>query len=243
MRVLVTPDYRTLSKEAAELVARTLRPRPDLTLGLPTGNTPLAMYAELVRKHRDEGLDFSRVKTFNLDEYLGIPADHPQSYHAYMRSRFFNHVNVLPEHTHIPDGSPGVDATVECARYEDAIRDSGGIDLLIVGIGANGHIAFNEPGSSFDSRTRVVSLAEETIANAGKYFASDQEIPRSAITMGIRTILEAGRILLLASGRTKATAVDHALRGPISESVPASALRLHPNVIAILDEQASGTYQ
>ena len=240
MRVLVTPDYRTLSEEAATLVDRALRNRPDLTLGLPTGNTPLAMYAELVRKHRDAGLDFSRVRTFNLDEYLGIALDHPQSYHAYMRCRFFDHLNVAPAHVDIPDGSPGVDSDVECNRYENAIRDSGGIDLLIVGSGSTGHIAFNEPGSSFDSRTRVVSLAKETIANASKYFASDEEIPRRAITVGIRTILDARRILLLASGQTKARAVARALRGPVSESVPASALRLHPNVIAILDEEARG---
>ena len=240
MRVLVTPDYRTLSAEAAALVGKAVRTRPDLTLGLPTGKTPLAMYTELVRRHRDEGLDFSRVKTFNLDEYLGLSLDHPQSYHAYMRSRFFEHINIAPEQAHIPDGSPGIDSDVECSRYEDAIRDSGGIDLLIVGIGSNGHIAFNEPGSSFDSRTRVVSLAKETMANARKYFAGDEEVPRRAITVGIRTILEARGVLLLASGQTKAGAVDHALRGPVSESVPASALRLHPNVIAILDEEARG---
>jgi glucosamine-6-phosphate deaminase len=237
MRVLVTPDYRTLSEEAAELIARAIRAKPDLTLGLPTGNTPLGMYAELVRKHRDERLDFSPVRTFNLDEYLIAP-NHPQSYHAYMRFRFFDQVNIAPERAHIPDGSPDIDADVECARYESEIRDSGGIDLLIVGIGSNGHIAFNEPGSSFDSCTRVVSLAQDTIANARKYFATDKEIPRRAITVGIRTILDARRILLLASGQTKAGAVERALRGPVSESVPASALQLHPDVIAILDEQA-----
>jgi len=240
MRVLVTPDYRTLSEEAAELIARSIRTKAGLTLGLPTGNTPLGMYEELVRKHRNEGLDFSGVRTFNLDEYLGPVRDHPQSYHSYMQARFFDYVNVRRENTDIPDGSPGIDANAECDRYESAIRDAGGIDLLIVGIGANGHIAFNEPGSSFDSRTRVVSLAPETIANATKYFSSEGKVPRTAITIGIRTILDARRILLLASGRTKAKAVDRALRDPVSESLPASALQLHPDVIAILDEAARG---
>jgi len=240
MRVLVTSDYRTLSEEAAELIARAVRTRPGLTLGLPTGNTPLGMYQELVRKHLHEGLDFSRVRAFNLDEYLGLARDHPQSYHSYMRARLFDQVNLQRENTDIPDGTPGIDADAECDRYENAIRDAGGIDLLIVGIGANGHIAFNEPGSSFDSRTRVVLLAPGTIADARKYFAREGEVPRSAITIGIRTILDARRILLLASGRKKAEAVERTLRDPVSESLPASALQLHPDVIAILDEAARG---
>ncbi len=240
MRVLVTPDHRTLSEEAAELIARSIRIRPGLALGLPTGNTPLGMYQELVKKHRNEGLDFSAVRTFNLDEYLGLARTRPQSYHSYMQTRFFDHINIRRENTDIPDGSPGIDVKAECDRYENAIRDAGGIDLLIVGIGTNGHIAFNEPGSSFESRTRVVSLAPGTIASARKYFASEAEVPQSAITIGIRTILEARRILLLASGQTKAKAVERALRDPVSESLPASALQLHSDVIAILDEAARG---
>jgi len=238
MRVLVTPDYRTLSEEAAALVARAVRAKPDITLGLPTGSTPLGMYEELIRKHRHEELDFSRVRTFNLDEYLGLAPDDPQSYHAYMHARFFDHVNIAVDNTRIPDGSPGVDADAECGRYEDEIRNVGGIDLLVVGIGSNGHIAFNEPGSSFESRTRVVTLAPETIENAKRHFPGDANIPMSAITIGIRTILDARRILLLASGSGKAEAVERTLRDPVSESVPASALRLHPDVIAILDESA-----
>ena len=238
MRVLVTPDYRTLSEEAAALVARAVKAKPDIALGLPTGSTPLGMYEELIRKHRHEELDFSRVRTFNLDEYLGLAPDDPQSYHAYMHARFFDHVNIAVDNTRIPDGSPGVDADPECGRYEDEIRNVGGIDLLVVGIGSNGHIAFNEPGSSFESRTRVVTLAPETIENAKRHFPGDANIPMSAITIGIRTILDARRILLLASGSGKAEAVERTLRDPVSESVPASALRLHPDVIAILDESA-----
>jgi glucosamine-6-phosphate deaminase len=235
MRVLVTPDYRALSQAAAELVIKAVRGKPDLTLGLPTGSTPLGLYEEIVKTYRDEHIDFSRLRTFNLDEYAGLLHEAPKSYHTYMRQHFFQHVNVSPENIHIPEGKPGVDLDAEAERYERAIQDAGGIDLLIVGIGTNGHIAFNEPGASFDSRTRVVNLAPETIANAQRHFGNEQ-VPRKAITMGMGTIREASRIVLLASGAHKADAVRRALRGPVSESVPASFLQLHPRVIVILDE-------
>src|SRR5262245_57622523 len=233
MRVLVTPDYRTLSQNAAEFVIKAVSAKSDLRLGLPTGSTPLGMYEELVNKFRREDLDFSRLQTFNLDEYLGLPHNHPKSYHTYMRRHFFDSVNVVPANIYIPDGSPGVDERAESAQYERAIQASGGIDLLIVGIGANGHIAFNEPGSPFDSRTRAVDLAPKTISNARQHFGNEA-VPLRAITMGIGTILEARRVMLLASGASKADAVDRALRGPVSQSVPASALQLHPYVIAIV---------
>jgi glucosamine-6-phosphate deaminase len=240
MRVLVTPDYGTLSETAADFVLKALQAKRDLTLGLPTGNTPLGVYASLVKHYRDAHLDFSLVKTFNLDEYLGLLVEHPKSYHTYMREQFFDHVNIPAENRHIPDGSPHIDSAEESERYENAIRDAGGIDLLIVGIGANGHIAFNEPGSPFDSRTRAVELAPETIASARRYFGEEAAVPRKAITMGIGTILEARRILLLASGAQKAHAVRRALSGPISPSVPASALQLHAHTVVILDEAARG---
>ena len=239
MRVLVTPDYRTLSRQAAEIIADAVRFEPRLTLGLPTGSTPLGMYEELVRKHSDENLDFSRVKTFNLDEYIGLAPGHPSSYHTYMHLHFFDHVRIPIKHIHIPDGAPGIDTDRESIRYEQAIQQAGGIDLLVVGIGSNGHIAFNEPGSSFASRTRIVDLTRETRANAGRYFASEDEVPRRAITVGIGTILESRRILLLASGSGKSGAVARALQGPVSEDMPASALRGHFDVTAILDEAAT----
>lgn len=242
MRVFVTRDYRAVSRQAADAADDAIRLKPGVTLGLPTGNTPLGMYQELVRRHREEGLDFSRVRTFNLDEYLGLSPDHAGSYHTYMRRYFFDHVNVPAENIHIPDGSPGVDAEAESASYERAIDGAGGIDLLIVGIGANGHIAFNEPGSSSKSRTRVVELAPETIANARKHFENELEIPLTAITMGLGTILEARRILLLASGPDKSDVVNRALRGPVSESVPASVLQLHSEVVVILDETAGAEF-
>src|SRR5213593_4727577 len=239
MRILVTSDYRMLSQQAAHIVGDGLKANPELTLGLPTGSTPLGMYAELVRLRQAEGLDFSRARTFNLDEYIGLPADHPKSYHASMRRHFFDHVNLAPENIDIPNGAPGVDVDAESQRYEQAIHAAGGIDLLIVGIGANGHIAFNEPGSSFASRTRVVNLAPDTIANARRLFESEAEAPRTAITVGIGTILDAHRILVLASGASKAGVVRRVLRGPVSESLPATALQLHADVTAILDQPAA----
>lgn len=224
MRVLVTPDYQTLSEEAAAIVARAIRAKPALTLGLPTGNTPLGLYEQLIRRYQSEKLDFSGVRTFNLDEYIGLPPDDPRSYRSYMSARLFEHINVSPQNTHIPDAS---------SDYEDLIRKAGGIDLLIVGIGANGHIAFNEPGSAFDSRTRIVQLAPETIQRAGS------NVPHTAITMGIATILDARKILLLVSGAEKTEVVRRALRGPVSETVPASALQRHSDVIVIMDEAAA----
>jgi glucosamine-6-phosphate deaminase len=229
MRILVTADYQRLSYAAAELIVKAVRGKAGVVLGLPTGRTPLGMYDELVEMYRKQGPDFSRVRTFNLDEYLGLtPTDH-NSFRAYMHRHFFDHVNILPENAHIPNQVDG---------YEQAIHEAGGIDLLVVGIAANGHIAFNEPGSSFSSRTRIVDLAPETIENAAKQFGKDA-VPTQAITMGIGTILESRHILLLASGKAKADIVRRALQGPITESVPASALQTHPNVIAILDEEAN----
>lgn len=239
MRVLVTPDYESLSQTAADLIIKAIRAKPTLRLGLPTGNTPVGLYEELVKKHRGGSLDLSQVTTFNLDEFLALPQHHPHSYHTYMRQHLFDHVNVPSQSIHIPNGSPDIEADDESRRYEEAIEKAGGIDLLVVGIGLNGHIAFNEPGAAFNSRTRVVDLTPETIANAQRQFG-DEPAPRQAITMGIATMLDARRILLLASGAAKAGVVERALRGPATESIPASALQLHSDVIAILDEAASG---
>jgi glucosamine-6-phosphate deaminase len=229
MRVLLAPDYRTLSRTASELILKAVRTKPELTLGLPTGNTPLGMYEELVRSYREQHMDFSEITTFNLDEYVGLERNDPHSYRFYMQEHFFDHVNVPPGNVHIPE---------EAFSYEKKIREAGGIDLLVVGVGPNGHIAFNEPGSSFASRTREVTLAPETIANAETHFEG-APIPRRALTMGIGTMLESRCIVFLASGASKVDIVRRALNGPVSESVPASALQMHPNVIAILDEDAN----
>jgi glucosamine-6-phosphate deaminase len=198
----------------------------------------LGMYQELVRLHRDEKLDFSRVVTFNLDEYLGLSSNHPQSFHHFMRQSFFAHVNVDPSNIQIPDGDIKGNYQQYCASYEEGIRNAGGIDLQVLGIGRNGHIGFNEPTSSLGSRTRLKVLSEETIHDNRKFFSSEVEIPQCAITMGIGTILESKRILLLASGSPKAAAIAKAIEGPLTASVTASALQLHSDVTFIVDREA-----
>lgn len=240
MLVLLKPSYEELSREAARIVASAVRSKPSVTLGLATGSTTLGMYGELVRQHKEEGLDFSKVSTFNLDEYLGLAAEHPQSFHRFMREHFFDHVNLNPEKIHIPDGMFRGNYEAYCHSYERAIREAGGIDLQILGIGRNGHIGFNEPTSSFGSRTRLKVLTSETIEDNRKFFAAGEEIPECAVTMGIGTILEARRILLLATGAAKAETVGEAIEGPITASVTASCLQLHPDVTFVIDEAAAG---
>jgi len=239
MLVVITRNYQELSLEAAKMVSRAMQKKPDLTLGLPTGNTPVGMYQELIRLHRTQGLDFSRVTTFNLDEYLGLDATDPRSYHHYMDSNFFQHINIPAVNIHIPDGTIRSHFEEYCAGYEDAIRKAGGIDLLICGIGRTGHIGFNEPSSSFGSRTRVKTLTHETIQENQSFFQPGETVPECVITMGIGTILEARKIVLLASGKTKAAAVGKAIEGSLTASVSASALQLHTDVTTILDEDAS----
>ena len=238
MLVLLNANYEELSREAARIVASAVRSKPSATLGLATGSTTLGMYKELVRLHQEQGLDFSRVRTFNLDEYLGLAAEHPQSFHCFMQENFFAHVNVEPRNIHIPDGTIAGDYEEYCAAYERGIREAGGIDLQILGIGRNGHVGFNEPTSSFGSRTRLKVLTNETIEDNRKFFSADEEMPQCAITMGIGTILEAKKILLLATGEAKAEAVADAIEGPLTASVTASCLQLHPDVTFVIDEAA-----
>ncbi len=238
MLLVLKPNSEELGREAARVVANAVRRNPVLRLGLATGSTMLAMYQELVRLHRRESLDFSQVVTFNLDEYLGLSSNHPQSFHHYMQQNFFAHVNVDPGNIHIPDGAIKGNYQQYCASYEEAIRNEGGIDLQILGIGRNGHVGFNEPTSSLGSRTRLKVLSKETIMDNRKFFASEDEIPQCAITMGIGTILESKRILLLASGSSKATAIAKAIEGPLTASVTASALQLHSDVTFIIDRDA-----
>ena len=239
MLVVLKNNFEEISQEAARMVATAVRNNPSATLGLATGTTMLGMYRELVRLHREEALNFSRVVTFNLDEYLGLAADHPESFHYFMRENFFAHVKVSSANTHIPDGKIGGNYEKYCASYEESIRRAGGIDLQILGIGRNGHIGFNEPTSSLASRTRLKVLNRETLEDYRKSFAPGEEIPRCAITMGIGTILEAKKIILLATGAAKAEAVAKAIEGPITSSLTASALQLHPDVTFILDEDAA----
>lgn len=234
MRITVVNDYATLSATAAGLVAGWVWAKPDAVLGLPTGSTPEGMYRALVSL----GLRFSSVRTFNLDEYVGIPADHPQSYAAFMRKHLFDWVDIRPENVHIPNGM-SADLEAECARYDEAIQRAGGIDLTILGLGPNGHIGFNEPGAPWDGRTRPVELTEITRQANARYFRNRQEIPRMALTMGIGTILESRRILVLASGADKAGIVQQFLKGPATPDLPATALRSHPDVTVMLDRKAA----
>jgi glucosamine-6-phosphate deaminase len=239
MLVVLKKDYEEVSREAARMVAGAVRAKPDIVLGLATGGTPLGLYKELVALHRADALDFSRVTTFNLDEYLGLAHAHPQSFHCFMEENLFSQVNLPRERAHIPDGTIRGDYDAYCERYEQSIKSAGGIDLQILGIGRNGHIGFNEPTSSLASRTRLKALSRETIEDNRHVFSSESEMPKCAITMGIGTILESRRVLLLASGRSKAAAVAKAIEGPITSSVSASALQMHPDVTFIIDEEAA----
>ncbi len=239
MLVILKRDDADISLQAALLIAGAIRRRPSLSLGLATGSTMLGVYQHLVRLHKEQSLDFSRVTTFNLDEYLGLSPTHPQSFHHFMQENFFARVNLLPRNIHVPDGSIRGGYSQYCASYEDAIRDAGGIDLQLLGIGRNGHIGFNEPTSSIGSRTRLKVLSQETLDDNSKFFAPGEESPRCAITMGIGTILEARKILLLASGASKAAAVAKSIEGPIASAVSASALQLHPDVTFIIDDAAA----
>ncbi len=237
MKLIVLADYEGLSREAARVVARQILLKGDSVLGLPTGETPIGMYENLIRFYDQGLLDLSRVITFNLDEYYGLPQDHPQSYRRYMRERFFRHVNIPEENIHIPDGLVP-DPEEECRRYEAELARHGGLDLLILGLGPNGHIGFNEPGSDWGTETRLVALSEETRRREARRFGSLDLVPTRAITMGIKTIMRARKILLLASGREKALALKKAVQGPITKAVPASVLQLHPEVTVILDREA-----
>jgi glucosamine-6-phosphate deaminase len=239
MRVL--PDYEAMSVAAADVVASKLRANPHAVFMIPTGTTPLGMYRKLVGMHEEEELSFARATFFNLDEYLGLPPDHPASYHVYMQENFYGLVDVDPERVHVPEGF-APDPEAECGRYEREIRAAGGVDLCVLGIGRNGHIGFNEPGASFDSRTRVVRLAETTRRVNATDFEGERA-PECAISVGMRTISDSREILLLASGANKARAVAAAADGEVSEDVPASALRRHPNVAFLLDRNAASALE
>ncbi len=238
MRVIVVKDYQKMSKRAAKIVANRMKRKPDLVLGLATGSTPLGMYSELIRMHKEEGLDFSKVRSFNLDEYCGLSSDHPQSYHYFMYDKLFNHINIRPENIYIPRGDVEK-ADIFCEWYEKKIKEEGGMDLQVLGIGRDGHIGFNEPGSSLGSRTRIKTLTKETIEDNARFFKKKEEVPRYAITMGLGTISEAKECLLLASGTNKAEAIQKSIEGPVSAEITASLLQLHPRVMIIVDEEAA----
>jgi len=239
MEVVVLPTYEEMSKAAAQIVVEVLNEKPNAVLGMATGSTPLGLYQELVRLHREEGLDFAQVTTFNLDEYVGLRPKHPQSYHSFMQENFFQHVNISPGNIYIPSGTTSNYRSF-CDWYEQRIQECGGIDVQILGIGSDGHIAFNEPGSSLSSRTRLKTLAQSTIEDNARFFERKEDVPIYAITMGVGTILEARKLLLLASGENKAEAVGAMVEGPVTAMNTASALQLHPEALVFLDESSAG---
>ncbi len=238
MNILVMKDYKEISRQAALLVAASVALKPDLVLGLPTGRTPIQMYKELVLIYKNGFVDFKRVITFNLDEYIGIPRKDPNSYYSYMQRNFFKYVNIRSENIHIPDGMAR-DLKKECERYEMLIRKKGPIDLMILGIGHNGHIGFNEPSDEFIPETHIEVLTEKTRKANSKYFGSISKVPKRAITMGLGTIMHSKKIILLASGKDKAETIKRALTGNITPNFPASILRLHRDCTFILDKEAA----
>lgn len=238
MLVIVKEDQEAMGKEAARFVAERLRKKPNLVLGLATGSTPLALYKELVRLHRDEGLDFSKVTTFNLDEYVGLPPSHDQSYHYFMNENLFKYLNIDERHIYIPQGM-AKDIDAFCDWYEQRMVECGGIDLQVLGIGANGHIAFNEPGSSLGSRTRIKTLTGTTRIDNARFFNSKEEVPRYAVTMGVGTIMDARELMLLANGTSKVAAIMAAVEGPITAMCPASIIQMHRRAYVFLDKLAA----
>lgn len=238
MEVIIQPNAELAAQSVAGLIALALSAKPDLVLGLATGCTMESVYEQLVQQHREIGVDFSRCRTFNLDEYVGLAVDDPGSYHYFMRQRLFDGVNIDLRHTHLPDGMAD-DLDAECAHYEGLIAAAGGIDLQLLGIGLNGHLGFNEPLSAFRSRTRVQTLSKITRTQNAPLFAKPGQVPRRAITMGVETILEARRCLLLATGVDKAGIVARAIEGPMTAMVTATALQLHPACTIVLDEEAA----
>jgi glucosamine-6-phosphate deaminase len=238
MRVVIEKDYAAMSRTAAQVVAEQVRKKPACVLGLATGSTPVGLYKELIRMSHEEGLDLSRVTSFNLDEYYGLAPEHDQSYRYFMEKNLFEGLKTRPKKTHVPDGL-AADPEAFCELYEQMIRDAGGIDLQVLGIGGDGHIAFNEPSSSLGSRTRLKTLTMETIEDNARFFASIDDVPRFALTMGVATIFEARRCVLMASGVKKAKVVHEAIEGPVTSQVTASALQLHRDTIVVLDEEAA----
>lgn len=237
MKIIVTENYEELSDKAAEVMLAVVKADPSAVLGLATGTTPLGLYARLVRDRAENGTSYARVRTANLDEYKGLPKTHEQSYAYFMKKNLFDGLGIAPGQTNIEDGT-AADEAAECARY-DAVLEALPRDIQLLGLGSNGHIAFNEPGTPFGSGTHVVELAESTVKDNARLFADIAEVPRKAFTMGIRQIMQARRILILASGANKADAVYKMVRGPVTEAVPASVLQLHPCCTLIADKAAA----
>ena len=237
MEIIIRSTPEECASIGGRIIANLINKKPNAVLGLATGSTPIPLYCELVRMHKNEGLSFSEVTTFNLDEYIGLSSEHPCSYQFFMNEELFGKIDIKSGSTHIPNGEVE-DIESECLQYEHAIRSSGGIDLQVLGIGSDGHIGFNEPGSSLGSRTRIKTLTGETIEDNARFFDNPDQVPRHCITMGVGTIMDSESVILFAFGEGKSDIIAKAVEGPVSAMVPASILQLHPNVTIIVDEAA-----
>ncbi|MPM48290.1 Glucosamine-6-phosphate deaminase 1 [bioreactor metagenome] len=238
MRVIIAKDYKELSQKASSILASQLILKPESVLGLATGSTPIGTYEELIKLNREGIVSFSSATTFNLDEYYGLDGNNPNSYNYFMRDKLFNHIDIDNNRVHIPNGLTK-DIQKECQTYEKKIVEKGGIDIQLLGIGRNGHIGFNEPDAKFEAKTHLVNLDKDTVGANSRFFRDIREVPKKAISMGIKTIMNSKKILLLASGEDKASTVYNALHGEITPKVPASVLQLHQDVIVIVDKQAA----
>jgi len=237
MRIIVAENYEAMSRQAANILSSVVVMKPDCVLGLATGSTPIGTYRELIKRYEEGDLDFSKVKTVNLDEYVGLEPTHDQSYRYFMQTQLFDHVNINVDNTNVPGGM-AQDVEAECRRYDEVIASMGGIDIQVLGMGHNGHIGFNEPAEVFPKGTHQVDLAESTIEANARFFENRDMVPRKAVTMGIGSIMQARRILVVVSGEGKADIVEKAFRGPVTPKVPASILQLHPDVILVGDKAA-----
>lgn len=252
MRLIIKQDYQSISQWAADyVVARINAAKPTaerpFVLGLPTGSSPLGMYKALIDANKAGKVSFQNVVTFNMDEYIGLPDGHPESYHSFMWNNFFSHIDIKKENVHILNGN-AADPLKECADYEEAIKAAGGIDLFLGGIGPDGHIAFNEPGSSLSSRTRIKTLTTDTIIANSRFFEGDvNKVPKTAMTVGVGTVMDAREVLILVNGHSKARALQQAVEGAVNQMWTITALQLHPHGIIVADEAACaelkvGTY-
>lgn len=238
MEVVILPDHLAIGRVAADAIEALVRRKPAAVLGLATGSSPLAVYDELARRHDDDGLSFASAHGFALDEYVGLPAGHPESYREVIRREFTNRIDILPGNVHGPDGS-AVDIPAACTAYEESMRSAGGVDLQLLGVGTDGHIGFNEPGSSLASRTRIKSLIEQTRRDNARFFDSIDEVPHHVVTQGLGTIMDARHVLLIATGAQKAQAVHDFVEGPVAAICAASILQLHPHATILIDEAAA----
>ncbi|AHB35990.1 glucosamine-6-phosphate deaminase [Spiroplasma apis] len=237
MKQLILKTTEEIGKTAGDIIITKITKKPDAILGLATGSSPLSTYKYLVERTKKNNIDWSNITTFNLDEYKGLSSDHEQSYRYFMNENLFKHVNIKMEQTHVPSGL--INSNSEAATYDQEIQEAGGIDLQILGLGINGHIGFNEPGTSFDSITSVVDLQKSTIEANSRFFENIEEVPTQAISMGLKTIMKAKEILLIATGSSKANAVKHLVEGPVTTEWPCSILQQHPNVTLLLDEDSA----